>query len=189
VQIATEDGKTYLFDIISLGAAAFSRSRLKDLLESKATTKTIYDGRADADALYHHFGVCLFEGKVCDVQYLYCKRHDASTDRYLKGLAKAMQRAYWMTSSERKALDDVKDAGKRQWCPTLGGRYSVWKERPMPAAMIAYAVADVWHLHEMAVRWGELERPEVYGVTSSRVRKAALGPHTPQGPHMARKDW
>jgi exonuclease 3'-5' domain-containing protein 1 len=159
------------------------------LLESRATTKIIYDGRADADALYHHFKVRMFEAKVCDVQYLYCMRHDNYTDRYVKGLSKAMQNAYWITASERRVLNDVKAAGKRLWCPELGGSYSVWRKRPMPAALVQYAVADVWHLHEMAVRWGELERPEVYGVASARMRKAALGPCAPKGPHMARKDF
>ena len=180
---------TYLFDIVTLGENAFSKGNLKDFLENQTTTKIVYDGRADTDALYHQFKVNIFDGKVCDVQYLFCKRHDSYTDRYVKGLAKAMQQAYWISPSERRVLDDAKLAGKKLFAPECGGSYSVWKKRPMPPALILYAVADVWHLHEMAVRWGEREHREVYRVTAARMRKAAMGPQAPKGQHMAIKDF
>lgn len=172
-----------------LGPSAFSNGHLKDFLENTSTVKIVYDGRADADALYHHFKVNLFDAKVCDVQYLFCKKHDSHRDRFVKGLAKAMQNAYWISSAERRVLDDVKSAGKKLFAPEFGGSFEVWKKRPMPADLLLYAVVDVWHLHEMAVRWGEHDRPEVYSVTAARMRKAAMGSQAPKGRHMAIKDF
>ena len=53
-----------------LGARAFDQGGLKELLESRRVRKIIYDGRADADALFHLFGVRL--SNVYDVQVLQC---------------------------------------------------------------------------------------------------------------------
>jgi len=179
---------TYVFDICTLGRSAFTRGGLKDFLEGTTTEKIIYDGRADADALYHGFGVDLSKGKYCDVQYLYCKKFNSATDPYLKGLGKAMEKAQWLSRDERSRLNDVKSIGTRLFAPEKGGTYEVWRRRPLGPDLLAYAVADVVHLHEMAARWRP-HRSDVNAVASMRMRRACAAAQAAKGKHMACKDF
>lgn len=188
LQAATPEMTTYVFDICALGRAAFDRGGLKELLENKTTEKIVYDGRADADALFHQFGVDLAKGRYCDVQYLYCQRHCDAGDPFLRGLGAAMSSAYWLSAGERVRLERVKVAGKRLFAPEAGGSYEVWRQRPLSEALLAYAAADVVHLHEMAARW-QPAGSDVNAVAARRMRRACMGPQPANGRHMARKDF
>ena len=62
-QVCDASGHVFLFDITKMGGAAFHgpswRPTLRTLLESPDVLKVIFDGRADADALWHLHGVYL----------------------------------------------------------------------------------------------------------------------------------
>ena len=62
-QVFDASGHVFLFDITKMGAVAFDdrsgRPSLRTLLESPSVLKVIFDGRADADALWHLYGVYL----------------------------------------------------------------------------------------------------------------------------------
>lgn len=59
IQFCTQQGEVFLVDIAELGQAAFDQGGLRAVLESPHIVKVIYDGRADADALYHRHWVNL----------------------------------------------------------------------------------------------------------------------------------
>ena len=92
LQVAPRSGAILLFDIAKLGQEAFNTGRLKELLESPSLVKLWYDCRADADALFHQFGV--LPKNVYDVQVSYCEYQDEnndSKDPWLKSLAHAIE--------------------------------------------------------------------------------------------------
>ena len=56
VQLAERDGPVILLDIVVMGQRAFEEGRLRELLECNHILKIGFDGRADADALFHLHG-------------------------------------------------------------------------------------------------------------------------------------
>ena len=56
VQLAERDGPVILLDIVVMGQRAFEEGRLRELLECAHVRKIGFDGRADADALFHLHG-------------------------------------------------------------------------------------------------------------------------------------
>ena len=62
-QVCDVSGNVFLFDITKMGNSAFEdfegmdRPTLKTLLECPNLLKVIFDGRADADALWHLYNV------------------------------------------------------------------------------------------------------------------------------------
>lgn len=82
--------RTWLIDVTTLGEEAFSAGA-RELLESENVLKVGYDGRADADALWHLHKTMLTI--FYDVQIASCKRQDATEgrrDRVVHGLGRAM---------------------------------------------------------------------------------------------------
>ena len=80
-----EDPDTvFLFDITEMGADAFDKGRLRELLQSKVVTKVIFDGRSDNDALHHLFHAGM--PNVFDLQIQFASHQDDPSDRYVKGL-------------------------------------------------------------------------------------------------------
>ena len=65
--VGRKDGSAYLFDIVTLGVAAFENGGLRALLEDARVMKLMYDGRSDADALFHQFNGVRIRG-AADLQ-------------------------------------------------------------------------------------------------------------------------
>jgi hypothetical protein len=184
------DGQSvWLVDIVALREEAFSEGGLKELLEDAAVLKVGFDGRADADALHHQFGCGLFP--FYDVQIASCRRQDAEQgrcDRYVHGLGKAI--GCYLRDNRAKAaeLDTIKTAGKALSVPQCGGAFAVWKERPLPPALVRYAAVDVALLLAMRDAWKHFS-PDQQNQASAgkRLRSAVKSTQPAKGSHMAVK--
>ena len=51
-----------------------------------------------------------------------------------------------------RELARIKEEGLKLFAPEKGGSYAVWKERPLPEALIKYATSDVSLLLEMVLK-------------------------------------
>lgn len=154
-QVAPASGPVLLLDISVMGAAAFARGRLRELLEHPTLLKLIFDCRNDSDALRHQFGVHI--RAVYDVQVVYCLKRDQDNGgrrgAFLCGLQRALGDCPGLGLDARAALEEVKNAGKLLFAPEAGGGYDAWERRPMHPDLLAYAAADVVHLHAMWKEW------------------------------------
>ena len=191
-QVATKEGPTLLFDIVTLGQSAFEEGGLKALLESESILKLVYDGRSDADALYYLHGCGL--RNVCDGQILFTLSLDESKGNRtenLPGLGRALSSCPSLAASdEGKALAGLKKAVQALFVPELGGSYEVWKERPMRRAVIEYAAADVVYLHAFREAWSHLCDDETMAaMAAKRIEKAVQAKSHAKGQHLARRDF
>lgn len=91
-QVAPKGGPVYLVDVTTMGHDAFGHGRFRELLESTAVLKLIFDCRCDSDALYHQYGIRMRH--LYDIQVVYCMKGDEENGgrrgRYLFGLRKAL---------------------------------------------------------------------------------------------------
>lgn len=191
-QLATKDGPTLLLDIVTLGQAAFDEGGLAALLESENVLKLVYDGRSDADALYHLHGCTL--RNACDAQIYFTLFLDASKGsrtENLPGLGRALSSCPSLSKSdEGKALASLKKAVQALFVPELGGSYEVWKERPMRREVLEYAAADVVYLHALREAWSHLCDDEtMVNMAGKRIEKAVHAGTHAKGQHMARRDF
>eukprot|EP00967_Tisochrysis_lutea_P106509 scaffold163398_cov35-Tisochrysis_lutea.AAC.1 len=188
VQLAPLGSPAVLVDVVTLGSAAFSHGRLKELLESTEVMKVGYDGRADSDAL-NVLGVRMRH--FFDIQVLYCTLRDKRAgrkDRYLKGLMWALDEL--LPPSEAAVLKAIKEEGNKLFAPERGGSYDVWLRRPLPHALIRYAVADVQYLHRMRMEWAHAaEESLVLQIATSRIEQTLNDPEPAKGRKKAIKDW
>lgn len=192
VQIS--DGETtWLVDVHVLGRAAFDEDGggLRELFESTAVMKVGYDGRADADALFHLFGTRLKH--FYDVQIASCMRQDAEQDhkdRFVHGLKRAMEAHLTCDRARGRELARIKDEGRKLFAPEKGGSYDVWKERPMPEALARYATSDVSLLLEMKKAWQKYSPVEINCSNAQRRIDKALNANRPaKGRHLALRDF
>lgn len=131
-------------DVLSLGESAFDiesddGTSLKSILENPDITKSVWDVRNGADALWAHFRVAL--AGVTDVQLL----ENASRPEWmdwtrLRGLSKAI-------------LHDIKIpfVEKERWLRTKHEGQSlmsqdIFSTRPLASGTLVYCVNDVVHL-------------------------------------------
>ncbi|KAK0710426.1 ribonuclease H-like domain-containing protein, partial [Apiosordaria backusii] len=138
---------TYLIDVHTLQHATFtttghSGTTLKSVLESATIPKVFFDVRHDSDALYHLYGVSL--AGIKDLQLM--KHATYSDTRYVKGLATCIQWDAGLATSELHAAWAVKEAGKKLFCPELGGSYAVFSQRPLLDDIIRYCAQDAYIL-------------------------------------------
>lgn len=182
--------RTWLIDVTTLGEAAFSAGA-RELLESKTVLKVGYDGRADADALWHLHKTKL--ANFYDVQVASCQRQDATEgrrDRVVHGLGRAMEVFLRGDRARQVKMAVVKDAGRRLFAPELGGSYDVWAKRPLSETLIEYAGNDVALLLEMRKAWERYSPTASNVVTSTaRITLAVNGPRPAKGRQMALKDF
>ena len=183
--------RTWLIDVTTLGETAFSAGA-RELLESKTVLKVGYDGRADADALWHLHKTMLTN--FYDVQVASCKRQDQTEgrrDRVVHGLGRAMDAFLRGDRARQAAMSVVKDAGRKLFAPELGGSYDVWAERPLSETLIKYAGNDVALLLEMREAWERYSPTDinVNNTSRERIRKAVHGPRPAKGRQMALKDF
>lgn len=187
IQVCTPKGDVYLFDITTLGHDAFSLGQLSPVLESERICKVIYDGRADADALCHQFGVQLRH--AFDLQVQHALRYSNTNDRYVKGLQRCLDDSGVVPHFERAKIERIKDVGKRLFVPELGGRSSVWMERPLPQALVDYAACDVKYLLRVKAAWAGSTSQAVLRVTRERLRGAMTAQVPAKGSHMSVRDF
>ena len=188
-QLATTK-QTFIVDIVAMGKAAFTAGRLGALLESNDVLKVIYDGRSDADSLFHQFGVQI--ANVYDVQIASVERQcklQGRRDRFVHGLGKAMGR-FEEEQCVVSTNGAIKQAGKKLFAPELGGSYDVWKDRPLNPVLVEYAAIDVVVLHSMKDAW--MKHSPVASnklIAGRRLAKAVGGTMPAKGRQMALRDW
>lgn len=187
IQLCSKSGQVMLFDIAAMGQAAFDAGGLRAVLESPHICKVVYDGRADADALYHRHRVQIHH--AFDLQVQHALRNSGSGDRYVKGLQKCLSDAGVVPLMERARLERLKEEGRRLFAPDHGGRYSVWMERPLRQALVDYAAADVKYLLPVKAMWSGSSSQAVLRVTQARLQGAVNASVPAKGQHMSERDF
>lgn len=140
--------RTYLIDIHTLREKAFSTSgtkgcTFKDILESYATPKVLFDVRNDSDALYHHFQINL--AGIHDLQLMELATRSFQR-KHVNGLAKCIERDAGLSISEIIVWRTVKEQGVKLFAPEHGGSYQVFNGRPLSKEITSYCVQDVQFL-------------------------------------------
>lgn len=143
--------KTYLIDIHTLKKKAFLHSgcngqTLLDILESSHIPKVFFDVRNDSDALFSHFGVKL--AGVVDLQLMELATRDFSK-KYVKGLAKCIEKDTPITNQEIQSWKAAKEKGLNLFDPERGGSYDIFNVRPLSSDIIEYCVQDVHFLPKL----------------------------------------
>eukprot|EP00928_Gymnodinium_smaydae_P076787 TRINITY_DN59871_c0_g1_i1.p1 TRINITY_DN59871_c0_g1~~TRINITY_DN59871_c0_g1_i1.p1 ORF type:complete len:508 (+),score=44.36 TRINITY_DN59871_c0_g1_i1:112-1524(+) len=141
VQVATQDGHVFFFDILKLGQSAFEEGRLRVLLQSESVTKIMFDCRADSDSVFYKHSVLL--RNVCDLQVVDTLRRDDRKGRpqnSVLGLMVCLRACSALPKDALSELDMLKSATKRQF-EEQGTR--VWEQRPLPTQLLKYAARDV----------------------------------------------
>ena len=187
IQMCTFDGQIVIFDIAALGQDAFNLGGLKALLESQTVCKVIYDGRADADALYHRHGVQL--QYAFDLQVQHALRYSSSNDRYVKGLQRCLDDSGVVPLVDKLHVARQKDEGKRLFAKEMGGRPDVWMIRPLPNILIEYAACDVKYLLRIKALWSGPSSNAVFRVTKDRLQGAIRAVAPAKGEHMSVRDF
>ncbi|KYQ99862.1 hypothetical protein DLAC_11563 [Tieghemostelium lacteum] len=137
VQISTENGRVYLFDIVSLGYNVF-RFGLKEVLESREILKVVHDCRRDSEILYHRYKVSL--AHIYDVQIGHAllekkERGNIPIRRFgFHELTHIYARKYSepCVNIKFQAKDLFKDGNVRQ----------IWEQRPLPKLLVDYSSLD-----------------------------------------------
>ena len=149
--------------------------------------KVIYDGRADADALYHRHGIQLQH--AFDLQVQHALRYSRENDRYVKGLQRCLDDAGVVPYVDKLRVARIKEAGKRLFVPEMGGRADVWMIRPLPKALVDYAASDVQYLLRVKTLWSGPTSHAVLRVTKERLWGAMMSPAPAKGDHMSVRDF
>lgn len=184
LQIAKRVGTVYLFDVTVLGELAFANG-LREILESEDIAKLLFDCRADGDALYHLFGVK--PTNILDMQVLRV-RSVFGTSQYLDGYAKVLKDV--LPSDALQEAERVKAAGVQLFSPQIGGRYEVWRERPLEPALLMYCAQDVSCLFIMLDVLGKwLNVEDLRAISEKRMHRWINTPFFVKGPHMALVDF
>ena len=213
VQLAAVDGPVVLVDVDTLGAAAFEVGGLRGLLEDVTVRKLIFDGRADSDALYHLYGVRM--AHVTDAQILCTRYLDAEkkaaeaktaeagaagaaepggrrplSSGRLPSFGMALQTCPGLAQQQGSEQAALKRAGHALFERAKESGRAVWKERPLPPALVEYAAADVAPLHTMCAAWGGLvSEAEMTELTTRRFEAAISADVCAKGAHMGERDF
>ncbi|KAF2395571.1 hypothetical protein EJ06DRAFT_534842 [Trichodelitschia bisporula] len=196
IHVSTKN-TTYLIDVYSLGASAFttateSGQTLKFILESPNIPKVFFDVRNDSDAMFSLFGISL--AGVHDVQLMeLATRHYSK--KFLSGLTKCVEEHANLSPSEKAAWQQSKDHGKAMFAPERGGAYEVFNQRPLPEALKKYCAEDVQFLPRLwSVYMGRMNpawQVKVQWGAAERVRESQTPEYDPNGPERSRspKMW
>lgn len=191
VQIAKRGGPVILLDIVVMGQPAFDEGRLKELLECPHVRKIGFDGRADADALFHLHGCEI--NNFYDVQVafgVWKDNKDKRWDPYVKGLKRAFSSSKRISEETKTAMTALQDEGRKLFAPELGGSYDAWRRRPMDPRLMRYAAADVQFLHIMKDEWGgAISDADMAFIAGERIREAIHGDFASKGKSKALKDF
>eukprot|EP00931_Biecheleriopsis_adriatica_P024563 TRINITY_DN15270_c0_g1_i1.p1 TRINITY_DN15270_c0_g1~~TRINITY_DN15270_c0_g1_i1.p1 ORF type:complete len:613 (+),score=112.66 TRINITY_DN15270_c0_g1_i1:30-1841(+) len=183
IQVACRDGRIFLFDIWTLGQDAFDAG-LQKVLESDAVVKLLFDCRCDGDALYHQYKV--LPSNVVDLQVLREKAKPGGG--FLKGMMTALEDV--LSPNDFENAHALKLIGRQLFEPDLGGRQTIWEDRPLPDALIEYCAQDVYYLFDMLDRWSNhLAMPMLRAVSERRMYDQMLADSFVHGKHRAQRDF
>jgi exonuclease 3'-5' domain-containing protein 1 len=186
-----------LIDIHTLGDKAFSTAgasgqTLKGVLESDSIPKVFFGIRNDSDALFGHFRINL--AGIHDIQLMELPTRTFSR-RFIKGLAKSIERDISLSESERGRWKETKEKGLILFTPERGGSYEVFTIRTMSEEIKLYYIQDVhfipqlWQRYnsKMAMAWARKLRQATRElvVLSQTARYNGKGKHMALGP----LDW
>ncbi|KAI1765029.1 ribonuclease H-like domain-containing protein [Hypoxylon sp. FL1150] len=183
--------QTYLIDIRTLGADAFSTPgtqgyTLKDVLESETTPKVIFDVRNDSDALFSHFQVNL-KG-IQDLQLMELATSPVRK-QYLRGLSKCIEWDLGLGRNKVAEWKRVKENGLRLFAPERGGSYEVFNARPLSEEIKLYCSQDVAYLPRLWAHYDRKLTPRfrhsVQSATKERVAMSQTAAYNGKGKHMA----
>lgn len=137
--------KVYLVDVTTLQHDAFDMAGLKGstlraVLESDNIIKVFFDIRRDSDALFSLYGVSV--GGIEDLQLIELASRTFDK-RFVKGLAKCIERDSTIGHEEKKAWKSAKDKVRKLFDSNHGGDFAVFDQRPLPPEIHAYCVQDV----------------------------------------------
>merc|ERR1712194_315926 len=106
-----------------------------------------FDCRNDTDALWHQFSCMpqrIFDIQVADVL---CRRNRGLTVKYVISLTKAIgQYNDSIGEAEAKFAKEISDKGKALYDPSMGGKFEIFAERPLPSTLLIYSAFDSRHL-------------------------------------------
>jgi exonuclease 3'-5' domain-containing protein 1 len=166
-----KESRVYLFDITRMGEKAFSKGRLRELMQSPSVCKLIFDARADNDALHH-----LYDARMCncfDLQVQYAFKHSDPSDPYLKGLEKCLATSDILNAVQSKTMSELKQKGRELFVPQLGGSFAVWEQRPLHPELLEYAAVDVKYMIQMKEKNEQEEfNAEISRITQERIHHA-----------------
>lgn len=157
IQISCSDGRVYIFDICALKQEAFTIDRLRGILESEAIMKMIYDCRSDCDALNHQYNI--IPSNIFDLQVLYVLQQCPKV-KYLPGMKRVLEDT--LSTKESKISSKIKSTGLALFAPEHGGSYEVWRNRPLPPSLLAYAAQDVQKLFTIYNVYTKDMKPELF---------------------------
>ena len=160
LQISSENGIVYIFDLLKFGEKFFEQG-LKRILESETIIKIMFDCRADSRTLWFEFGVRLTN--IYDLQLLeYIVRiHNGgrktiyppketwhSRNPVISGMSGTIK---FYTSKARLATFGINDFQniKRATGNIMDDDTSIWRHRPARDSLLTYAALDVFLLWEL----------------------------------------
>ncbi len=108
LQVALPNHRVFLFDICALMVDAFDAGGLRGILSGPSPLKLMFDCRADADALFHQYGVRL-DG-VYDLQVAVVKAKMSSA-RKLPALSRCISECCGEGSAEAERFNSSKQEG------------------------------------------------------------------------------
>ncbi|UKZ68917.1 uncharacterized protein TrAtP1_009935 [Trichoderma atroviride] len=162
------------------------------LIDSKSTPKVFFDVRNDSDSLYSHFQIKL--AGVVDLQLWELAARPVA-GKYVKGLAKCIERDSPLSDREKAEFMQTKEKGKMLFSPEHGGSYEVFNERPLSKDIQAYCAQDVYILPSL-LRWYTCEcdwiwEKRVAEASQLRVAQSQREDYNGNGGHMtlAPSDW
>merc|ERR1719424_1687922 len=102
--------------------------------------------------------------------------------RWLQGMGKALGDV--LPDEEFKGAEQIKTRGHAMYEPEVGGRYDVWRQRPLNIILKLYCALDVGHLFTMLDSWGEsLPRDVLRWVSEQRAGRQIAEPFFTKGSH------
>ena len=179
MQLGTEDGYVFLFDIFALGKEAFDHGGLRALLEDARVTKLMYDCRHDDDALFHLCGGVRVAGTL-DLQIPAARSFLADCKSpSLTPYGHALKDV--LTRGELASLEAVKRVGRDTFSPVHGGSNAAWSERPLQPLLLVYSTIDLepmFKMYDKYVRFEHTDRgvspsEEVARTSAERMRQAS----------------
>eukprot|EP00669_Euglena_mutabilis_P011352 TRINITY_DN6005_c0_g1_i1.p2 TRINITY_DN6005_c0_g1~~TRINITY_DN6005_c0_g1_i1.p2 ORF type:complete len:226 (+),score=73.03 TRINITY_DN6005_c0_g1_i1:1003-1680(+) len=155
IQICLSQGTAYLIDLLRLRAPDVLKL-LGPILASTHIVKLMFDCRSDSQALHQQLGIRL--RNVVDLQLYVAFESDD------KGRRRDVRRPK-LSHVLAEYLGVTGDGGGDAIVQRMRAKEPVWDQRPLPDALVAYAVADVRDLHslykELRRRRPELRQPTV----------------------------
>jgi hypothetical protein len=188
IQIYTENGAKYLFDITAMGKEGFKEGGLQALFESTSVVKVLFDSRVCNDAFHHLFGFTM--DNVLDLQVLHALKFKTEGDGYVDDISKCLRSTGLLADQEWKSFEHFQKKGKRMVETERGGDDLRWEERPVHPDVLRYFASDCkWYL-AMKQKWNSPDLERVAKQRSrERIWKTIARDKCPKALHLALLDF